>query len=150
MQANESQLLNKFLEEQEKQDQELLFGVFKDRQSDNVVKLLLWIVTTSDFSDFVIEVPEEVIVNVEPTLESAYHKGKRLIISRVNFDNEKLKTFMSPEEVFKQLRRNQITFEVSKDCVDLLDERAIRGQNAKLSQGGQGHTQRRILTGPII
>ncbi len=151
MAKKELQILNKFLDHQEKLDKELLFGVYKDKmRNKNSVQLLLWIGSTECFSDFVIEVPEEVIDTVEPTTESAYYAGQRLIIVKINFNDEKLKNFLSPKELFRQIIQNQMIFDSALLPSEINDGLSIKGINQTTGRGLGQHQNKSLLTRPII
>lgn len=72
MKTGEPQILNKFLENQEKSGEELLFGLFKENRQDEKVRLLLWVERIEDFSDFFVEVRA---LHIPPTLNSAISEG---------------------------------------------------------------------------
>ena len=108
MSKNKPLVLNEFLEYQNNQEKEMLFGIFKKDEDEEKVKLLLWIEQTKCFSAFCLEVPEDAIKSVEPTEASGFYAGQKLLLVKINFNQNKLNKFLTPEELFNQIRQNHL------------------------------------------
>ena len=148
MKTNETQVLDQFLDFQDEQDSEMLFALYRDSENENKIRLLLWIERTESFSDFFIEIPGDVIETVEPTTATGFYGGKKMILAKINFNQEKLNNFLSPEELFLQIRENQLILDTRLSSVDGSgDDISINGTTGS---GLGNHTKKNLFERPMV